>query len=217
MHRLNKTFSLTSFKAVSDGEAPGTFEAVVAVFDNVDRAGEVITKGAFTKSLENGLPPVIFSHDWMSPPIGVTLSAKETDEGLLVKGRLFVDENEDSPLARQVYTALKAKGGDGRPALREFSVGLNVKESSEEVRDEEKVVILSELDLIEWGPCLKGVNPSTRLVSVKSETERQLAEALATETSSADADKQRIARSDAPAPNGALTQEDKRKLLDVLF
>ena len=206
----------TSFKAV-EGDEPGTFQAVVACFNNVDRAGEVITPGAFKASLEDGLPPVIFSHQWMTPPIGVTLSATETKEGLLVKGRLFVDD-DSVPLAKHVYKAMSTKGGDGRPALREWSVGLRVKSERFEERDGQKVTVLDELDLLEFGPCLKGVNPNTRTVAVKAEQDLAELVAKSTETSSdGESETQRIAESDAPAPTGALTPENKRKVIDVLL
>ena len=75
----------------------------------------------------------------MTPPIGVSMEAVETEEGLKTKGRFFVKDEEQCPLAKHVYTAMSVKGGDGQPALREWSVGLNVaKESYEEYLDTAK-------------------------------------------------------------------------------
>lgn len=152
-------------KALTEDDEPGTFEAIVAVFGNVDRYGDRIEPGAFKNSLsEQGLPPIVWSHDWQTPPIGAPMAAEERSEGLYVKGRLFTEENDR---AREVYAAMKATGGDGRPPLREFSFAYDIVTAGWEVEDEEEIFSLKELELIEVGPCLKGVNPDTRLIGVK--------------------------------------------------
>lgn len=154
-------------KALTDEDEPGTFEAIVSVFGNVDRYGDRVEPGAFKGSLGKGLPPIVWSHLWDVAPVGTTLAAEETDEGLYVKGRLLVADGEDHEVARQVWAAMKAVGGDGRPPLREFSFAYDIVTASWEVEDEEEFFSLKELELIEVGPCLKGVNPDTRLIGVK--------------------------------------------------
>jgi uncharacterized protein len=213
----HKNFTLADFKALSSSDdEPGTFEAIVSVFNNVDRAAEVIAPGAFKDSIGQSLPPVIWSHQWLTPPIGVTLSAEETDEGLKVKGRLFTKPEENCPLAQHVYTAMTSKNGDGKPALREWSVGLNVKRESFEDRDGQKVVVLEELDLIEYGPCLKGVNPDTYTVGVKAvEVDgNKFAEAIA------EANKSDGPENDSDRTNNdqeTLTPDHKRALVAVFL
>lgn len=165
----SKRFEISSFKALDDSEQPGTFEAIVSVFGNVDRVGDRVEPGAFTESLSKGLPPIVWSHQWGVPPIGACLDARETDEGLYIKGRLFVADDEDSPVARQVYTAMKAQDGRGAPTLREFSFAYDVVEAGWIVENEEEIYSLKQLTLNEAGPCLKGVNEETRLIAVKSE------------------------------------------------
>lgn len=169
-------FPTISFKATNgDGEEAGSFEAVVGVFNVPDRYREVIDPGFFTESLKAGLPAVVWSHAWMTPPIGVSMSAVETEEGLLTKGRFFVKDEEKSPLAQQVYTAMSVKGGDGRPPLREWSVGLNVeKESYEEHPEYGQIVHLEKGECVEYGPCLKGINPETRTVALKADIRQAL-------------------------------------------
>lgn len=162
------TFSSPEFHADA-GESPGMFEAVASTFNTPVKGlfyDQVLKPGCFARTLsEHGLPALVWSHDWDTPPIGVTLSAEETSEGLQATARLFVDEGEDSPVARQVWTAMKAKGGDGRPALREFSIGFNIVEADWEVHNEEEILAIHDVDLIEFGPCLRGRNVS-RLIDV---------------------------------------------------
>lgn len=163
MRDLFKARPVARVKAISDADEPGTFEALVSVFGNVDSDGEIVTSGAFTKTLSEGPKPIVYSHDWSSVPIGQTLEARETDEGLFVKGRLFVGEDEDHARAREVYAAMRAG------ALSEFSFGGRVvEETRREEADGSVVWLLNEIDLVEYGPCLKGANPATRLVAVKS-------------------------------------------------
>jgi HK97 family phage prohead protease len=160
----HKSFSLGEFKALGGDAAPGTFEALVAVFGNVDFGGDRIERGAFTKSLGEWAAkgrnvPVLWSHDKETVPIGVVEQASETPEGLRVKARLFIDDN---PLSRSVHAAMK--GG----ALQEFSFGYGARDYKNTVEGGRKVRVLKELHLGEISPVFAGMNPATRLEGVKS-------------------------------------------------
>lgn len=79
--------------------SPGTFEAYVAIFGTPDRPdlfgdSDVIEPAAFTQTLqEMGLPPVVWSHVWAIPPVGQALQAVEDAKVLLIKARLFLDDD----------------------------------------------------------------------------------------------------------------------------
>lgn len=157
--RRRKTFELADFKALG-GEEEGTFEAIVAVFGNVDRGGDKIIPGAFAKSLERwaerGRPiPVIFSHQWenLDAHIGEVLEAREVEQGLYVKAQLDMEED----FARRVWKRMR-KG-----TLAEFSFAYDVDDG----KWVDGIYELRELDLLEVGPCLVGMNPETELLSVK--------------------------------------------------
>jgi HK97 family phage prohead protease len=163
----HKSFSLGEFKSLSE---PGTFEAVVAVFGNVDDGGDVIMPGAFKRSLgewksRGRSVPVLWSHDKETVPIGVIADAAETDEGLKVKGRLFIDDN---PQARAVHGAMK--GG----ALEEFSFGYGARDFEKKIYNGRKIRVLKDLHLGEISPVFAGMNPETRLLSVKSRADVDL-------------------------------------------
>lgn len=143
-------------------DPPGTVEAVVSVFGNVDAYGDVVAPGAFKRSLEERMPlPIAWAHNDTIPPIGVAQTAKETSEGLFVKFLLFVDQEDDHPVARQVWTGLK------QGAIKEFSFGYRVREAEWETRDGQDVRILKDIDIFEASPVWIGANPQTRLVAVK--------------------------------------------------
>jgi uncharacterized protein len=166
----HKSFSLGEFKALGGADEPGTFEAVAAVFGNVDHGGDRIQPGAFKRSLAEWAQkgrsvPVLWSHDAESVPIGVIKEARETREGLHVKAHLLV---EDHPQARAVYAAMKAG------ALHEFSFGYGARDYSHVTEGGRKVRVLKDLHLAEVSPVFRGMNPDTRLVGVKSVAETDL-------------------------------------------
>jgi HK97 family phage prohead protease len=211
-----KNFSVTEIKALRESDTPGTFEAIVSVFGNVDRGGDRVKKGAFARTLkEKGLPPLIWSHNWDVPPIGVVEEATENNEGLRIKGRLFVGEGEDHPIARQVYTAMTAQDGNGQPPLREFSFGYEVRQSSEEKRDDETIRVLEDLELFEVGPTLVGMNPATRLLAAKAfEQELELAKsAVAAEETASTEDPATERQPEAQLPQDDEAQATIRRLL----
>lgn len=142
--------------------AKGEFTADVAVFGNVDRVGDRILEGAFSKAIkEDPPPPLIYNHDHKTPPIGETVEWKQTGKSLRIKGQLFVDGDDDHPVARMVHAGMKSRNGRP-PALRDFSFVYGVPEGGATmVRENAKSVRnLSEIrPVAEIGPALLGVNP----------------------------------------------------------
>ncbi len=167
---------LHGFKALV-GEPEGSFEGVVAVFNNIDLVGDRILPGAFAKSLSrwatSGDPiPVLWSHQWdnLDAHVGSVLEAAELypgderlpDElkdlgGLWVKARMDLDE--DFPT--RLWKRMKSR------RIKEFSFAYDVMPGGER-RAGDGANDLTELDLIEVGPCLKGVNTATSLIDVKA-------------------------------------------------
>ena len=161
---LHKSFP-AHFKAAPDGS--GEIEAIVSVFNNVDRAGERVLPGYFAKSLARKLPKGVWMHDW-TRPIAVTDEARELAPGdpllpeslkalggLYVKGRINLDVQD----GKDALSHLRFGSVD------EFSFGYsNTKtayDSETEVRD------LVEGEIYEWSPVLVGCNPATALLSAK--------------------------------------------------
>jgi HK97 family phage prohead protease len=160
----HKAFRLASFKAAGDGDAAGTFEALVSVFGNVDGVGDMVLPGAFTSSLkswqDSGDPiPVVWNHQWEDPAAHIgyvnPADAQETDEGLVVRGQIDVGK----PFAGQVYDLMKSR------RVREMSFAYDVVSESKSKSGANE---LAALNLIEVGPTMKGVNPATQLLDVKS-------------------------------------------------
>ena len=145
-----------SYKAsvTSSGEA-GEITALVSCFGNIDRAKEVVKPGAFTASLQKRLPKGVWAHDW-TQPVAKTLEAKETPEGLVIRGQF----NLDTQRGRDAYSDIKFGIVD------QFSIGYSVTKDSFDKKA--GVRHLDEVELFEWSPVLVGMNESTRLLSVKN-------------------------------------------------
>lgn len=171
---MQKQFD-AEFKALGaeDGGKPGDFEAIVAVYDNVDRQGDRIKAGAFDETLEawrkSGDPiPIVLAHGWDDPFKHIGYAQPDQvksipGRGLYAKGHLDVDDN---PLAKQVHRLME------RRTLKEFSFGYRIPDGGEQKASDGAYDLLK-LDLIEFGPCLKGVNEETELLAIKSELESE--------------------------------------------
>lgn len=166
--------AVTSYvKAVDDDE--GTVDKIVSVFGNVDLHKDRILPGAFAGTLErwktSGDPiPVIFSHRWndLDAHVGVAEDAEEWMPGderlpdeLKDLGGLFVREryDMDQPTAARLFELQKQR------RIKESSFAYDVLDSQ---RAKGGVTDLTELELIEEGPTLKGANPSTTVLDTKA-------------------------------------------------
>ena len=132
----------------------GIIEAIVSVFGNLDRGREVVARGAFTESLKRKLPKGVWHHRGHIP-VAKTLEAKETDEGLYIKGQF----NLDTQRGREAFSDINFG------IIDEFSIGYAVKEES--YNREDRITTLIKLDLWEWSPVLVGMNQDTRLIGTK--------------------------------------------------
>lgn len=150
-HREQKDFSLRIKGLDSAGQ--GSFEGLLAVYNNVDLGGDLIEPGAFTRTLNSGRSiPLLWQHD-TSQPIG-TLSLIDGPDNLRVKGQLLLE----LPVARDAYALLKAG------VIKGLSIGYDV------IRDamDGKVRRLKELRLWEGSIVTFPMNEAAMVTSVKS-------------------------------------------------
>lgn len=149
-------------------------EQIVSVFENVDLGRDRVKTGAFAGSLTrwaaSGDPiPAIWSHMWDDPfaHIGFVIEAKELlpgdpllpDEISELGGLYTRYKVDEAPFADQVFTLLKSR------RVREASFAYDV---IREKKNPDGTTDLIELDVIEIGPTLKGMNPMTQLLARKA-------------------------------------------------
>ncbi|MGP9723670.1 HK97 family phage prohead protease [Corynebacterium sp. AOP40-9SA-29] len=152
-------------KADSDDGGDGEFSAYASVFDNVDSYGDVIRKGAFSKTLEawessGNTMPLLYGHNFSDPfsNIGAVTKAEEDDHGLKISAKIDLD----NPTGAQVYRLLKEK------RLSQMSFAFDVKEGGFAEADGTDVYELRELTLYECSVVPIGANQETEILAVKA-------------------------------------------------
>jgi len=150
-----KSFSLKSAPAEDtlNGVKGWTFEGYASVWDVEDAEHDVVRKGAFTRTLSEGLPLVKYEH---GPTVGKTIAASEDDHGLYVKG--FIPEDAATDFMRKLM-----KIG----AVEKMSYGWKPYEGGAK-RGPSGVRELTDLRLFEVSPVAIPMLDATSITSVKS-------------------------------------------------
>lgn len=149
---LGAAMQRLEFKAAWSVTDEGEIEGLAAVFDTVDRGGDVIRKGAF-KSARFPVP-MLASHD-PADVIGTWEAGEETAQGLKVKGRLVLTVAR----AREVRDLILAK------AISGLSIGYTTKRAAKAAGG--KVRELLEVELLEISTVAIPMHPGARIVSAK--------------------------------------------------
>lgn len=149
-----KSIPATEFKV--DGEA-GVFEGYASIFGNRDRGGDVVVKGAFSRTISERLPQKLIKvfRDHRDP-VGMPLEIREDDRGLFVRGQL----NLDKQVGRETLAELKS----GELAHMSFAYDV-VRDEVDRDTDTRKLL---ELTLYEFGPVRWPMNDAARVESVKA-------------------------------------------------
>jgi HK97 family phage prohead protease len=145
-------FSLSEPKRAANGDLE--ISGYASVFGNVDKASEVVDRGAFAASLamhakEGTMPYMFLQHDIQAGIIGRWDSLVEDGHGLLAKGRIFAGVQRGSDVIAMI------EGG----ALDGLSVGYKILEADKSG----SIRHLKKLNLIEVSIVLGPANPSARL------------------------------------------------------
>jgi HK97 family phage prohead protease len=164
VREARKNFAITLKDA---DDAAGQIVALVSAFGVVDDQDEELMPGAFKKSIEQrgDYPfPFMWHHKWddLDAHLG-GFTGEETDEGFVIT----VQFDMEDPDGVKAYRLVKS----GR--VREFSIGGF--EPADAVRREKRgdrdIWAVYEFDLVEVSLVLRGSNPATRVIDVKSAAE----------------------------------------------
>lgn len=138
----------------------GTFDGLLSAYGNVDAGGDVVERGAYTKTLaeSGGKIPICWAHN-PADPIGGML-VKDSDSGLLVKGKLNLDENV--PTARRAHSMMKF--------FQEFGLKMGLSIGYRTIRREFKDGNrhLKELQLVHGGIVTTPMNSECIVTNVKA-------------------------------------------------
>ena len=145
----------------------GHFSARVAIWNSPDLANDRMQRGAFKQSLdtwarENKRVPVCWSHS--TDPMNVLGSVQrwhEDDTGLVAEGTFDLSH----PPARRAFELLRSG------AVNDWSYAFIVQRATPSVSpDGQRYRDIQQVHLIECGPTLAGMHPSTKTLSVKDAT-----------------------------------------------
>jgi HK97 family phage prohead protease len=125
-------------------------------FGYADSANDIITKGAFNLAVPE--LPMLYGHN-PDDLVGSWTEAAETADGLVVKGKLHMDQ----PRARAVHGLIK--GG----LVSGLSIGFKTKASTRQGRNR----VISALDLYEISVVRNPAHPRARIISAKSQDTAQ--------------------------------------------
>jgi len=141
-------------------DQPGEFVGFASTFGGEpDAYGDIIAPGAFAKSLAahaaaGTRPALLWQHDQKNP-IGVWVELRETEIGLLAKGRLTLDV----PQAKSAHALM-------RDDALSLSIGYSVPAGGAELRDGARV--LKQINLHEISAVAMPANPRARITGVKA-------------------------------------------------
>ena len=137
----------------------GIITGYASVFGNKDSDGDVIVKGAYSKTIKENKDRIAFlyQHD-ITKPIGKNLSLREDDYGLK-----FEAQFSNSTLGRDV--AIMAEEG----IIKEVSVGFRT------IKGENKKDFyeIQEIKLYEYSLVTLAANPLAQVTGLKSELEKK--------------------------------------------
>ena len=147
------------FTASTMDDELGTFTGYASIFGVVDSYGDVVEKGAFSKSIkERKQFPLLWSHD-VQTPIGIIEPKKQDQTGLWVEGHL----NLDVQRAKEIRSLMKQGSVDG------LSIGYEVSKSEPAEVAGKNVRKLQEIKLWEISPVVFGACPGATVAQVKAQ------------------------------------------------
>lgn len=160
-----------------------TVDCYVAMFGNKDRAGDVLVKGCFAKSIQERGPAsanpeiaYLWQHE-MDEPLGRPLVLEERDLGLFASN--YHDEGPGMDQSDRALTQQKSG------TLKFYSIGFNYVWDKVEYDSENDQFIVKELELFEESVVTIACNNQTGIVAVKSQALIQEREQLMRETEAA--------------------------------
>jgi len=150
-----KAFQTEIVDLKADASGARSFTAYASTFGNTDLGGDIVVKGAFTKTLKaRPRRPLLWQHN-TSEPIGVEQSLKEDAHGLLGSWRFL-----DNPTAHKAYDAMK------QGAIDKMSIGFIPTNIGFEAGSETRKLL--ELDLLENSVVTIPMNDAAAITSVKA-------------------------------------------------
>lgn len=188
----------------SDESSEGILEGYMSTWNNSDAVGDTIRKGAFTKSLKERMPRVLWQHD-AHEPIGIFKEIYEDNKGLFAT----IELNLNVQRGREAYELFK------QGAMDSFSIGalLEKYEIVEDPKTGRASLDVKELRLFEVSVVTFPANEKATVTAIKEHIEEAL-----TEIEDRDLEKIEQAETveDVIATLTAMKEREEAELLDLI-
>jgi len=160
----------TSLPVADVDESKGIVTLYASAFGNVDSDGDIIEKGAFSKTIQERGPQSprprikhLFQHDRYNP-IGTPLTMVQDENGLLIDSKVSDIRDGD-------YIKLYRDG-----VITEHSIGFEIIKS--DMAENKEYQLIKEVKLWEYSSVTWGANENTPVVGMKSEMKAEFASEL---------------------------------------
>ena len=157
----------TSLPVADVDESKGIVTLYASAFGNVDSDGDIIEKGAFSKTIQERGPQSprprikhLFQHDRYNP-IGTPLTMVQDENGLLIDSKVSDIRDGD-------YIKLYRDG-----VITEHSIGFEIIKS--DMAENKEYQLIKEVKLWEYSSVTWGANENTPVVGMKSEMKAEFA------------------------------------------
>lgn len=157
LDRIDVPFEIKQFNEEDDDFF--VFEGFASTFGNLDLVDDIVMRGAFVNSIEKQLPVVLWQHS-SHEPIGITIKAEETSEGLFVRGQLPKD---DTFVKGRVAPQMRIK------SIKAMSIGFRIIDQELDLEDP-RIRRIKEVDLLEISLVTFPANPKAVITAVKTVT-----------------------------------------------
>jgi len=135
----------------------------LSAFENKDLVGDIMEKGAFSKTLNERKGDIYFlnNHEW-SQPHGKFNILREDKKGLYFESNPLIDTSYSTDLMKLYEAGI----------VKEHSVGYQTVKSIKDRGQDAR--ILKEVRLFEGSNVTRGANPNTPFLGVKSLTQKEI-------------------------------------------
>lgn len=155
---LHKMCATPDLKFFGDDGGAGSMSGYLSAFGNIDRGGEIVVRGAFSKHLDTFLKDgfIALNHNWDVLPIATVTEAHEDDFGLH-----FTADFHSTPAAQEARTVARERIARGKSVST--SIGYKVADSERT----DSALLLKDLPLYEGSIVNVPMNPLPTIGMVK--------------------------------------------------
>ncbi len=157
LEHMNVTFEIKQL--IDDDDEFFKFEGMASTFGNTDLVDDIVERGAFKESLENRVPKILWQHQ-SEEPIGMPEVARETENGLFIRGKL---PKADTFVTGRVIPQMKIG------SINAMSIGFTIPDNGSELRAD-GVRLLKKIDLKEISLVSFPANELARVTGFKQES-----------------------------------------------